>query len=111
MEGELEEEKKQRLAATNARKKLEADLKVMEQQVDMATKVKDDSIKQLRKLQVLRDIVWWCLLFHCDLLHWDLLYWGLLHCGLLHCGLLPCVLLHCGLLYCGLFHWGLLHLD
>lgn len=52
MENELEEEKKQRAMAINARKKLEADLKQMEQQFEIVNKVKDDSIKQLRKLQV-----------------------------------------------------------
>lgn len=53
MENELEEEKKQRAMAINARKKLEADLKQMEQQFEIVTKVKDDSVKQLRKLQVI----------------------------------------------------------
>ena len=52
MEGELEEERKQRSAAVNARKKLEGDLKNMEQAVEMASKVKEDSVKQLRRLQV-----------------------------------------------------------
>ncbi|KAI0207651.1 hypothetical protein LSAT2_007632 [Lamellibrachia satsuma] len=51
MEGELEEERKQRSAAVNARKKLEGDLKNMEQAVEMASKVKEDSVKQLRRLQ------------------------------------------------------------
>lgn len=53
MENELEEEKKQRAMAINARKKLEADLKQMEQQFEIVSKVKDDSVKQLRKLQVI----------------------------------------------------------
>ena len=52
MEGELEEERKNRSAAVNARKKLEGDLKNLEQQVEMANKVKEDSVKQLRRLQV-----------------------------------------------------------
>ena len=52
MEGELEEERKQRTAAANARKKLEGDMKNIEQQVEMANKVKEDSVKQLRRLQV-----------------------------------------------------------
>lgn len=51
MESELEEEKKQRSAAINGKKKLEGDLKEMQGQVDMANKVKEDSVKQLRKLQ------------------------------------------------------------
>ena len=51
MEAELEEERKQRSAAMNARKKLEGDLKEMESQVEMANKVKEDSVRQLRKLQ------------------------------------------------------------
>lgn len=53
MESELEEERKQRTLAVSARKKLEADLKQVEQQVEIATKVRDDSIKQLKKLQVI----------------------------------------------------------
>lgn len=51
MEAELEEERKQRIAAVNARKKLEGDLKGMQDQVDNANKVKEDAIKQLRRLQ------------------------------------------------------------
>ena len=52
MESELEEEKKQRVAAVNMKKKLEGDMKEMQSQVDMANKMKEDSMKQLRKLQV-----------------------------------------------------------
>ena len=49
---ELEEERKQRAAAVNGRKKIEGDIKAMEQQIEMANKIKDDAIKQLKKLQV-----------------------------------------------------------
>ena len=60
MESELDEERKQRNIAVNARKKLEGDLKSMEQQVEMSAKVKDDALKQLRKLQViLSDNYFW----------------------------------------------------
>jgi len=52
METELEEERKQRQAAVNARKKIEGDYKAMEQQVEMANKIKEDALKQLKKLQV-----------------------------------------------------------
>jgi len=52
MEAELEEERKQRSAAVNARKKLEGDFKSMEQQVDTANKIKEDAVKQLKKFQV-----------------------------------------------------------
>jgi myosin protein heavy chain len=51
MEAELEEERKQKTAAVNARKKLEGDFKAMEQQVDTATKIKEDALKQLKKIQ------------------------------------------------------------
>ena len=50
-EAELEEERKQRAAAGNAKKKLEGDLKNMEGQVEMAQKIKEDSVRQMRKLQ------------------------------------------------------------
>ena len=52
MEVELEEERKQRSIAVNTRKKLEGDMKALEQQFDMANKVKEDAVKQLKKLQV-----------------------------------------------------------
>jgi myosin protein heavy chain len=51
LEAELDEERKQRLAAVTARKKIEGDYKAMEQQVEMAEKLKDDAFKQLKKLQ------------------------------------------------------------
>ena len=52
MEAELEDERKQRMAAVNAKKKIEGDYKDMEAQLEMALKVKEDTLKQLRKLQV-----------------------------------------------------------
>jgi myosin heavy chain 9/10/11/14 len=57
MEAELEEERKQRTLAVNARKKIEGDFKSMEQQVDTANKIKEDALKQLKKIQVGLDIV------------------------------------------------------
>ena len=51
MEGELEDERKQRSIAVNAKKKLENDIKDAEQQRDSANRVKEDAIKQFRKLQ------------------------------------------------------------
>ena len=52
MEAELEEERKQRGAAVNAKKKFEMDMKDLEGQVEAAAKAKEDSIRQVRKLQV-----------------------------------------------------------
>jgi myosin protein heavy chain len=51
MEAELDEERKQRMAAVNAKKKLEGDVKSLEQQIDAANKMKEDAFKQLKKLQ------------------------------------------------------------
>jgi len=52
LETELDEERKQRLAAAGNRKKLEADLRMSTQQVDIVTKAKEDVAKQLKKTQV-----------------------------------------------------------
>jgi hypothetical protein len=52
LEAELEDERKQRANALSQRKKLEADLKDMEQQLEMHDKIKEDALKQLKKLQV-----------------------------------------------------------
>lgn len=49
LEAELEEERKQRTVAVTARKKLEGDLKDMEGQLEMNSKVKDDALKQLKR--------------------------------------------------------------
>lgn len=49
LEAELEEERKQRTAAVTARKKLEVDLKDLEGQLEMNSKVKDDALKQLKR--------------------------------------------------------------
>ena len=57
MEMELEEERKQKTSAIMGRKKLEGDLKDMQSQVDSANKVKEDSLKQLRRLQVCTNTV------------------------------------------------------
>ena len=50
MEAELEDERKQKAIAVNARNKLQGDLSGMEQQVEMANKVKEDAVKQYKKL-------------------------------------------------------------
>ena len=50
MEAELEEERKQRTYATTGRKKLEGDLKDMEGQLEMSSKVKEDALKQVYKV-------------------------------------------------------------
>jgi len=52
LEAELEEERRQRSAAVSARKKLEGDFKSLESQVDTANKLKEDAVKQLKKVQV-----------------------------------------------------------
>lgn len=51
MEAELEEERKARASAQNAKKKLELDMKDMEEQLESASKVKEDGIRQLKKYQ------------------------------------------------------------
>ncbi|XP_046959297.1 myosin heavy chain, non-muscle isoform X1 [Vanessa cardui] len=52
LEAELEEERKQRAAAAATRKKLESDLKDAEQALHLANKVKEDAVKQTKKLTV-----------------------------------------------------------
>lgn len=47
----MEDERKQRSIAVAARKKMESDLKDLDQQVEMANKVKDDAVKQMKRLQ------------------------------------------------------------
>ncbi|UYV76878.1 MYH11 [Cordylochernes scorpioides] len=51
LEGELENERKQRANATAGRKKMEASHKEMEAQLEMANKIKEDALRQLKKLQ------------------------------------------------------------
>jgi len=51
-EAELDEERKQKQAAVNAKKKLEGDYKDLESTMDMNNKLKEDALKQLKKLQV-----------------------------------------------------------
>ncbi|XP_041978089.1 myosin heavy chain, non-muscle isoform X2 [Aricia agestis] len=52
LEAELEDERKQRAAHAATRKKLEADLKDAEQALHLANKVKEDAVKQAKKLAV-----------------------------------------------------------
>lgn len=52
VEQELDDERKQKAAALASRKKYEADFKDMEQQLEMHNKLKEDALKQLKKLQV-----------------------------------------------------------
>jgi len=51
LEAELDEERKQKTAALNIRKKLEGDLKDLESTMDMNNKMKEDALKQLKKHQ------------------------------------------------------------
>ncbi|XP_052346298.1 myosin-9-like isoform X2 [Oncorhynchus keta] len=53
METELEDERRQKVLATAAKKKLEADLGELEAGIDMANKGRDEALKQLKKLQAL----------------------------------------------------------
>ncbi|XP_022648625.1 myosin heavy chain, non-muscle-like isoform X1 [Varroa destructor] len=50
LEGELEEERKQRSAAQTHRKKLEADINDMEHQLELANKSKDDANRAFKKM-------------------------------------------------------------
>ena len=50
-QAELDEERKQKTAALNSKKKLEGDLKDLESTMDMNNKMKEDAIKQLKKHQ------------------------------------------------------------
>lgn len=48
----MEDERKQRALAVASKKKMEADLKDLEAQIEAANKARDEAIRQLRKLQV-----------------------------------------------------------
>ena len=50
MEAELEDERKQKAIALNARNKLQGDLSGMEGQVEMTNKLKEDAVKQYKRL-------------------------------------------------------------
>lgn len=52
LESELEEERKQRVQASAGKKKLEGDLKDMEDQLEATSRGRDEGLKQLRKFQV-----------------------------------------------------------
>lgn len=52
LEAELEEEKKQRGQASGGKKKLEGELKDMEDQLEATSRGRDEAVKQLRKIQV-----------------------------------------------------------
>jgi len=51
LEAELDEERKQKTVAVNAKKKLEVDYKDMESNMEMNNKMKEDALKQLKKAQ------------------------------------------------------------
>ncbi|TRY69455.1 hypothetical protein TCAL_10194 [Tigriopus californicus] len=51
LEAELDEERKQKTAALNGKKKLEADYKDLESTMEMNNKLKEDALKQLKKHQ------------------------------------------------------------
>lgn len=52
LEAELEEERKQRGQASAGKKKLEGELKNMEDQLEATGRGREEAIKQLRKIQV-----------------------------------------------------------
>lgn len=52
LEEELEEERKQRGQASGSKKKLEGELKDMEDQMEATSRGRDEAVKQLRKIQV-----------------------------------------------------------
>lgn len=52
LEAELEEERKQRGQASGSKKKLEGELKDMEDQLEATGRGRDEAVKQLRKIQV-----------------------------------------------------------
>lgn len=52
LEAELEEERKQRGQAAAGKKKLEGEVKDMEDQLEATSRGRDEAIKQLRKIQV-----------------------------------------------------------
>lgn len=52
LEQELEEERKQRGAASGSKKKLEGELKDIEDQLEATSRARDEAVKQLRKIQV-----------------------------------------------------------
>lgn len=52
LEAELEDERKQRTSMAAAKKKLEGDIKDMEDQFDTSCKGREEALKQLRKVQV-----------------------------------------------------------
>lgn len=54
METELEEERKQRGQASAAKKKMEGELKDLEDQLEATSRGRDEATKQLRKIQVSR---------------------------------------------------------
>merc|ERR1712038_1235815 len=51
MEADLDEERKQKVVAVNAKKKLEADYKDLNDNMEMNNKLKEDALKQLKKNQ------------------------------------------------------------
>lgn len=52
LEEELEEERKQRGQASGSKKKLEGELKDIEDQMEATSRARDEAVKQLRKIQV-----------------------------------------------------------
>lgn len=57
LEAELEEERKQRGQASGSKKKLEGELKDMEDQLEATSRGRDEALKQLRKIQVSPDAI------------------------------------------------------
>ena len=53
----MEEERKSKTNAVSARRKLEGDIKDLETQLEQANRIKEDGIKQLKKYQVMRRVI------------------------------------------------------
>lgn len=52
LEAQLEEERKQRGQSSAGKKKLEGELKDIEDQLEATSRGRDEAVKQLRKIQV-----------------------------------------------------------
>ena len=74
LEGQMEEERKQRTAAQNGRKKLESDLHDLQVQLDAEGKGKEELQRQLKKVQVsaCSHGNWWALFTEVCMLLWRL---------------------------------------
>lgn len=66
LEAELEEEKRQRSQTSAAKKKLEEDQRDLEDQLEATSRGRDETLKQLRKIQVTQELIY--VFFHLKLI-------------------------------------------